>query len=83
MSSNCRRPVELVRVDIDTLTMENEDDLHQNGDFSHASVNVMLALKDGFDVIFPDFLSRRVILRLVSSIEETPASLGVVVAKAS
>ncbi len=63
--------------------MENEDDLHKNGDFSHASVNVKLALKDAFDVVFPDFVLRRVILRLVSSIEETPASLGVVVARVS
>ena len=83
MSSNRRRPVELVQVDIDTLTMENEDDLHQNGDFSHASVNVMLALKDAFDVVFPDFLLRRGTLRFVSCIEETQASLGVVVAKAN
>lgn len=44
-------------VDIDTLADDN--DLYQAGLTSHASVNLMLALEDGFDVEFPERMLRR------------------------
>ncbi|HXW36132.1 MAG TPA: acyl carrier protein [Acidimicrobiales bacterium] len=37
----------------------DEDDLFQAGMTSHASVNVMLALEDAFDVEFPEHMLRK------------------------
>jgi acyl carrier protein len=42
---------------------------------SHASVNVMLALEDAFDVEFPDSLLRRGTFRSISAIREALESL--------
>ena len=44
-------------VDVDTLT--DESDLYQAGMTSHASVNLMLALEEKFDVEFPERMLRR------------------------
>ena len=46
-------------------TLNDDDDLYQRGLSSHASVNVMLALEDAFDVEFPDSLLRRDTFRSV------------------
>ncbi len=43
-------------------------DLHQAGMTSHASVNVMLALEDHFDVEFPDRMLKRSVFESLSSI---------------
>lgn len=53
------------------------DDLYQRGLSSHASVNLMLALEDAFDVEFPDSLLRRDTFRTIASIREALESLGV------
>jgi acyl carrier protein len=53
-------------VDVDTLS--DDDSLYEAGMTSHASVNVMLALEDTFDVEFPDEMLKRSVFESVSSI---------------
>jgi acyl carrier protein len=61
------------RLPIDVQTLEDDDDLYQAGMTSHASVNVMLALEDTFDVEFPDRMLKRSVFESVASIR---AALG-------
>jgi acyl carrier protein len=61
-------------------TLSDDDDLYDNGLSSHASVKVMLALEDAFDVEFPDSLLRKSTFQSVAAIREALQSLGVVVA---
>jgi acyl carrier protein len=53
-------------VAIDTLA--DDADLYQAGMTSHASVNVMIALEDGFDVEFLDSMLKRSVFESVDSI---------------
>jgi len=53
-------------VDVDTL--EDGSDLYQAGMTSHASVNVMIALEDTFDVEFLDSMLKRSVFESVDSI---------------
>jgi acyl carrier protein len=53
-------------VDIDTLS--DDADLYQAGMTSHASVNLMLALEDAFDVEFPDRMLQRSVFESVAAI---------------
>ncbi len=46
---------EHARLPVDLSTLADNDDLYDAGMTSHASVQVMLALEEGFDVEFPDF----------------------------
>jgi acyl carrier protein len=55
--------------------LKDDDDLYERGLSSHASVNVMLALEDAFDVEFPDSLLRRGTFRSIASIREAVESL--------
>ena len=59
--------------DIDTL--DAGADLYQAGMTSHASVNVMLALEDAFDIEFPDHLLRRQTFASIAAIREALSSL--------
>jgi len=68
------------RVPVLASNLKESDDLYQRGLSSHASVNVMLALEDAFDIEFPDSLLRRDTFRSVESIREALKSLGVAVA---
>jgi acyl carrier protein len=52
-------------VDIDALT--DETDLYQAGMTSHATVNVMLALEQAFDIEFPDQMLRRSVFESVAA----------------
>ena len=52
-------------VDVDALT--DEADLYQAGMTSHATVNVMLALEQTFDIEFPDQMLRRSVFESVAS----------------
>jgi acyl carrier protein len=54
-------------VDVDSLTPG--EDLFGAGMSSHASVNVMLALEDAFDIEFPDQMLRRSVFESVAGIE--------------
>jgi acyl carrier protein len=58
------------RLAVDIATLSNTDDLYRAGLTSHASVNLMLALEDAFDVEFPERLLRRQTFESVTSISE-------------
>ena len=68
------------RLPMAAASLKDGDDLYQRGLSSHASVNVMLALENAFDVEFPDSLLRRDTFRSVESIRDALESLGVAVA---
>jgi acyl carrier protein len=53
-------------LDLDRL--RDEDDLYQAGMTSHASVNVMLALEDEFDIEFPERMLRKSTFESVAAI---------------
>lgn len=65
------------RLGSSALALRDDDDLYQRGLASHASVNVMLALEDAFDVEFPDSLLRRDTFRSVATMRDALVSLGV------
>lgn len=60
-------------VDVDELT--DDADLFRAGMTSHASVSVMLALEDSFDLEFPDRMLTRQMFESVSSIRSAIAEL--------
>jgi len=62
-------------VDVDALA--DDASLYEAGMTSHASVNVMLALEDAFDVEFPDELLKRSVFESVASISAALAQLDV------
>jgi acyl carrier protein len=64
------------KLPVSALTLRDEDDLYQHGLSSHASVNVMLALENAFDVEFPDVLLRRDTFKSVAAIRAALESLG-------
>jgi acyl carrier protein len=64
-------------VDVDTL--DDNADLYQAGMTSHASVNVMIALEDTFDVEFLDSMLKRSVFESVASIEKALAEVGAAV----
>ncbi len=57
------------RLPVDVAGLSADADLYQAGMTSHASVNVMLALEDHFDVEFPDRMLTRSVFESLSSIE--------------
>jgi acyl carrier protein len=54
----------------DIATLSDDADLYAAGLTSHASVNVMLALEEVFDVEFPDRLLRKSTFTSVDTIRE-------------
>ena len=66
------------RLPISVSALGDDDDPYQNGLSSHASVNVMLALEDAFDLEFPDALLRKGTFESVAAIQEALKTLGVV-----
>lgn len=64
-----------LQTDIDTLA--NEADLYTAGLTSHATVTLMLALEEEFDVEFPDSLLRRRTFSSVDAIVEALTGIGV------
>jgi acyl carrier protein len=65
------------KLPVDPATLSDNDDLYAAGMTSHASVNVMLALEDGFDVEFPDEMLRKSTFASVSAIRDALSTLGV------
>jgi len=57
--------------------LKDHEDLYERGLTSHASVNVLLALEDAFDVEFPDPLMKKETFRSVGAIRDALGSLGV------
>jgi acyl carrier protein len=62
-------------VDVDALG--DDADLYEAGMTSHASVNVMIALEDAFDVEFLDSMLKRSVFESVSSISAALGEIGV------
>ena len=56
------------RLGVDVETLPDYGDLYQAGMTSHASVNLMLALENEFDVEFPDRMLKRSVFESVASI---------------
>jgi len=59
---------EHARLDSDVDSIAVNDDLYQAGMTSHASVNVMLALEDEFNIEFPDHMLKRSVFDSMASI---------------
>ena len=53
---------------VDVTKLSDEDDLYQAGMTSHASVNVMLAIEDEFDIEFPEAMLRKSTFESVAAI---------------
>jgi acyl carrier protein len=56
------------RLSVDIDALEPQADLYEAGMTSHASVNVMLALEDAFDVEFPDRMLKRDVFESIAAI---------------
>ena len=56
------------RFPVDVAELRDEDDLYQAGMTSHASVNVMLALEDEFEIEFPETMLRKSTFESVAAI---------------
>ena len=56
-------------------TLDDDSDLYQAGLTSHASVNIMLALEDAFDIEFPDRLLRKATFGSIAAICDAVAEL--------
>ncbi len=70
MNETIRKAVEdHARLPVPVASLGNGDDLYQAGMTSHASVNVMLALEDAFDLEFPDRMLKRSVFESIASIE--------------
>ena len=63
------------RLPVEVATLTDEDDLYRAGLTSHASVNLMLAIEDAFDVEFPERLLRRQTFESVNAIREAVEEL--------
>jgi acyl carrier protein len=60
---------EHARLPVDIDTLGDQADLFRAGMSSHASVNVMLALEDAFDIEFPDSMLKRSVFESVAGID--------------
>jgi len=71
---------EHARLSVDVATLSDDADLFAAGMTSHASVNLMLALEDSFDLEFPDDMLKRSVFESVgaisAAIEELSGSEG-------
>ena len=61
------------RLPVEVDTLGDDDDLFAAGMTSHASVNLMLALEDAFDVEFPD---RMLTCGVFDSVTAIAAAIG-------
>jgi acyl carrier protein len=66
---------EHARLPVDVDSLDDKADLFQAGMTSHASVNVMLALEEEFDVEFPESMLRKATFESVSAIYSALAEL--------
>jgi acyl carrier protein len=71
MTDKIRQAIEQhARLPVDVSSLADDADLYQAGMTSHASVNVMLALEDAFDIEFPDRMLKRSVFESVNSIRQ-------------
>jgi acyl carrier protein len=61
---------------IDPRDVDGNADLYELGLTSHASVNVMLALEDEFDIEFPDEVLKKSTFASVCNIQQVVEDLG-------
>ncbi len=66
---------EHARLPVEVDSIGDNADLFQSGMTSHASVNVMLALEDQFDVEFPDRMLKRSVFESVAAISAAVGEL--------
>ena len=66
---------EHARLPVEVAVLGDQADLFQAGMTSHASVNVMLALEEAFDVEFPESMLRKATFESVSAIRSALAEL--------
>jgi acyl carrier protein len=63
------------RMAVDPREVDDEADLYKLGLTSHASVDVMLALEDAFDIEFPDEVLKKSTFESVRNITQVIESL--------
>jgi acyl carrier protein len=63
------------RIPLDMINLGDQDNLYNAGMTSHASVNVMIALEEEFDVEFPETMLRKSTFESVSAIRLALESL--------
>jgi acyl carrier protein len=70
MTEEIRRIIaDHARLSVDVAELSPDADLYHAGMTSHASVNLMLALEDHFDVEFPDRMLKRSVFESITAIE--------------
>ena len=67
---------EHARLPVDVDTLSDDADLFASGMTSHASVNLMLALEDAFDLEFPDRMLTRAVFDSIASISAAIGELS-------
>lgn len=65
------------RLPVSVDALDDDANLYSAGMTSHASVNVMLALEEEFDVEFPDAMLTRNAFESIDSIATSLVTLGV------
>lgn len=64
------------KLPVEIASVSDDADLYDAGLTSHASVNVMIALEDEFDVEFPDRLLQKTTFASVTAIANAVAELA-------
>lgn len=69
MKEKIRKAIaEHARIPSDISAISDDADLYQAGMTSQASVNVMLAIEDAFDIEFPDRMLKRSVFESIDAI---------------
>ena len=63
------------RLSVAVETLESDSNLYLAGMTSHATVNVMLALENEFEIEFPDVMLRRGVFESIRTIETAISAL--------
>ena len=63
------------KLPVDVASLAGDDNLYQAGMTSHASVSVMLALEDRFDIEFPDAMLTRSAFESIDAITDVVSQL--------
>lgn len=58
------------RIGSSAIELPSDLNLYDAGMTSHASVNMMVAIEDAFDIEFPDRMLRREVFQSIESIKE-------------
>jgi acyl carrier protein len=67
---------EHARLPVEVDTLADDSDLFAAGMTSHASVNLMLALEDAFDLEFPDRMLTRSVFESIAAIDSAIEELS-------